>query len=71
EAGMAKLYASEMCMEVCRDAMRVHGGYGYSMEYTIERLFRDAPFFIIGEGTSEIQRRVIAKSLLEKYKVPK
>lgn len=69
EAGYAKLFASEMCMEVCRDAVRVHGGYGYSKEYTVERLFRDAPFFLIGEGTSEIQRRVIAKQLLERYKV--
>ncbi|HEX9695197.1 MAG TPA: acyl-CoA dehydrogenase family protein [Actinomycetota bacterium] len=71
EAGMCKLYASEMCMEVVRDAMRVHGGYGYSKEYTIERLFRDAPFFIIGEGTSEIQKLVIAKSLLDRYKAKK
>ncbi|MHB8512831.1 MAG: acyl-CoA dehydrogenase family protein [Actinomycetota bacterium] len=71
EAGMAKLFASEMCLEVCRDAIRVHGGYGYSKEYTVERLFRDAPFFLIGEGTSEIQKTVIAKNLLEKYKVQK
>lgn len=71
EAGMCKLYASEMCMEVVRDAMRVHGGYGYSKEYTVERLFRDAPFFIIGEGTSEIQKLVIAKSLLDRYKATK
>jgi alkylation response protein AidB-like acyl-CoA dehydrogenase len=69
EAGMAKLYASEICMEVCTDALRIHGGYGYSKEYTVERLFRDAPFFLIGEGTSEIQKRVIGRSLLEKYKV--
>ena len=69
EAGMAKLFASEMCLEVCRDAIRVHGGYGYSKEYTVERLYRDAPFFVIGEGTSEIQKNVIAKALLEKYKV--
>jgi butyryl-CoA dehydrogenase len=69
EAGMAKLYASEMAMEVATDALRVHGGYGYSKEYTVERLFRDAPFFLIGEGTSEIQKLVIAKSLLERYKL--
>jgi butyryl-CoA dehydrogenase len=69
EAGMAKLYAAEMAMEVCTEALRVHGGYGYSKEYTVERLFRDAPFFLIGEGTSEIQKRIIAKSLLEKYKL--
>jgi alkylation response protein AidB-like acyl-CoA dehydrogenase len=69
EAGMAKLFASEMCMEVCTDAVRIHGGYGYSKEYTVERLIRDAPFFLIGEGTSEIQKTVIAKNLLERYKV--
>jgi alkylation response protein AidB-like acyl-CoA dehydrogenase len=69
EAGMAKLYASEMCMEVCTDALRIHGGYGYSKEYTVERLFRDAPFFLVGEGTSEIQKLVIGRRLLERYKV--
>ncbi|HVL32092.1 MAG TPA: acyl-CoA dehydrogenase family protein [Actinomycetota bacterium] len=69
EAGMAKLFASEICMEVCTAAVRIHGGYGYSKEYTVERLIRDAPFFLIGEGTSEIQKNVIAKNLLEKYKV--
>ncbi|MFA5891625.1 MAG: acyl-CoA dehydrogenase family protein [Actinomycetota bacterium] len=69
EAGMAKLFASEMCVEVAMEALRVHGGYGYSKEYTVERLYRDAPFFVIGEGTSEIQKIVIAKSLLQKYKI--
>jgi len=69
EAGMAKLFTSEICMEVCLEAVRIHGGYGYSKEYTVERLFRDAPFFLIGEGTSEIQKTVIAKNLLKKYKV--
>jgi butyryl-CoA dehydrogenase len=69
EAGMAKLYSAEMCMEVCTEALRIHGGYGYSKEYTVERLFRDAPFFLIGEGTSEIQKIVIAKSLLDRYKI--
>ena len=69
EAGMAKLYASEMCMEVCTDALRIHGGYGYSKEFTVERLFRDAPFFLIGEGTSEVQKLVIGRQLLERYKV--
>ena len=69
EAGMAKLYSAEMCMEVCTEAVRIHGGYGYSKEYTVERLFRDAPFFLIGEGTSEIQKVVIAKNLLDRYKV--
>src|SRR5207249_3095826 len=56
EAGMAKLFASEMCHEVCLDALRIHGGYGYSAEFTVERLYRDAPFLLIGEGTSEIQK---------------
>jgi len=69
EAGMAKLYASEMCQQVVIDAIRVHGGYGFSKEYTVERLYRDAPFFLIGEGTSEIQKVVIARALLKKYAV--
>lgn len=69
EAGMAKLFASEVCYEVCLDALRVHGGYGYSEEFTVERLYRDAPFLLIGEGTSEIQKLVIARQLLERYKV--
>jgi butyryl-CoA dehydrogenase len=68
EAGMAKLFASEVALEVCTEAVRVHGGYGYSKEYTVERLFRDAPFFVIGEGTSEVQKMVIGKGLLQKYK---
>lgn len=69
EAGMAKLFASEMCHEVCLDALRVHGGYGYSAEHTVERLYRDAPFLLIGEGTSEIQKLVIARQLLERHKL--
>lgn len=69
EAGMAKLFASETCYEVCLDALRIHGGYGYSEEFTVERLYRDAPFLLIGEGTSEIQKMVIARQLLERYKV--
>lgn len=69
EAGMAKLFASEICVEVATDAMRVYGGYGYSEEFVIERLYRDAPFLLIGEGTSEIQKLVIARTLLERYKV--
>ena len=69
EAGMAKLFASEACHEICLKALRVHGGYGYSKEFTIERLYRDAPFLLIGEGTSEIQKQVIARRLLEKYKI--
>lgn len=69
EAGMAKLFASEACHDITLAALRVHGGYGYSKEFTIERLYRDAPFFLIGEGTSEIQKQVIARRLLEKYKI--
>jgi alkylation response protein AidB-like acyl-CoA dehydrogenase len=69
EAGMAKLFASEACYDICLKALRVHGGFGYSKEFTIERLYRDAPFLLIGEGTSEIQKQVIARRLLEKYKV--
>jgi alkylation response protein AidB-like acyl-CoA dehydrogenase len=69
EAGMAKLFASEACNEIVLKALRVHGGYGYAKEFTIERLYRDAPFLLIGEGTSEIQKTVIARRLLEKYKI--
>jgi butyryl-CoA dehydrogenase len=58
-----------MCHEIVTEALRVHGGYGYSTEYTIERLYRDAPFLLIGEGTSEIQKLVIARQLLERYKI--
>jgi alkylation response protein AidB-like acyl-CoA dehydrogenase len=68
EAGMAKLFASEAGKEVVEDAFRIHGGYGYSKEYEIERLYRDAPLLLIGEGTSEIQRMVIGKKLLERHK---
>ncbi|MDA1347596.1 MAG: acyl-CoA dehydrogenase family protein [Chloroflexi bacterium] len=67
EAGMAKLFASEVCGEVTLEAMRIHGGYGYVKEYTVERYYRDAPLMIIGEGTNEIQRLVIARRLLEEY----
>ncbi|WP_197383361.1 acyl-CoA dehydrogenase family protein [Mycolicibacterium mengxianglii] len=66
EAGMAKLFASEIGMEVALDAVRVHGGYGYSTEYDVERYFRDAPLMIVGEGTNEIQRGVIAKQLVKR-----
>ncbi len=69
EAGMAKLYASEAGKEVVEDAFRIHGGYGYSKEYEIERLYRDAPLLLIGEGTSEIQRMVIGKKLLERNRI--
>jgi alkylation response protein AidB-like acyl-CoA dehydrogenase len=69
EAGMAKLYASEICGEVTMDAMRIHGGYGYIKDQPVERYYRDAPLMIIGEGTNEIQRLVIAKNLLKLYEV--
>jgi alkylation response protein AidB-like acyl-CoA dehydrogenase len=69
EAGMAKLYASEICGEVTMDAMRIHGGYGYIKDQPVERYYRDAPLMIIGEGTNEIQRLVIAKHLLKRYEV--
>jgi alkylation response protein AidB-like acyl-CoA dehydrogenase len=69
EAGMAKLFATEMCQEVTLEAMRIHGGFGYTTEFNIERYYRDAPFMLVGEGTSEIQRLVIARQLLEKYKL--
>ena len=69
EAGMAKLFASEVCGEVTMEAMRVHGGYGYVKDYPVERYYRDAPLMIIGEGTNEIQRLVIAQRLLQKYKI--
>jgi len=70
EAGMSKLFCAEACHQIVTDSLRVHGGYGYSKEYTIERLYRDAPFLLIGEGTSEIQKIVIARELLERYKIP-
>ena len=69
EAGMAKLFASEVCGEVTLEAMRIHGGYGYIKDYPVERYYRDAPLMIIGEGTNEIQRLVIARRLLERYPI--
>ena len=69
EAGMAKLLASEYCVEVTQDAFRIHGGYGYSKEYEIERLMREAPFLLIGEGTSEIQKTIISRGLLKEYRL--
>jgi alkylation response protein AidB-like acyl-CoA dehydrogenase len=69
EAGMAKYFCTEACHEIVTEALRVHGGYGYSAEYTIERLYRDAPFLLIGEGTSEIQKLVIARKLLERHRM--
>ena len=67
EAGMAKLFATEMCLQVATEAMRIHGGYGYTQDLTVERYFRDAPLMMIGEGTNEIQQLVIARSLLSNY----
>src|SRR5207247_6106681 len=67
DAGMAKLFASETALELATEAMRIHGGYGYTTELPIERYYRDAPLMIIGEGTNEIQRLVIARGLLERY----
>lgn len=66
EAGMAKLFCSETAMEIALDAVRIHGGYGYSTEYDVERYFRDAPLMIVGEGTNEIQQNVIAKQLVKR-----
>ena len=66
EAGMAKLFASETAMKIALDAVRIHGGYGYSTEFDVERYFRDAPLMIVGEGTNEIQRNVIVKQLISR-----
>jgi isovaleryl-CoA dehydrogenase len=69
EAGMAKLFASEVAMQIALDAMRIHGGYGYSTEFDVERYFRDAPLMIVGEGTNEIQKTVIARQLVARGSV--
>ena len=69
EAGMAKLFASETAMEITLNAVRIHGGYGYSTEFDVERYFRDAPLMIVGEGTNEIQRNVIARQLIKRGSV--
>ena len=69
EAGMAKLFASETAMQIALDAVRIHGGYGYSTEFDVERYFRDAPLMIVGEGTNEIQRNVIARQLIRRNSV--
>ncbi|MBM9463098.1 acyl-CoA dehydrogenase family protein [Aeromicrobium sp. YIM 150415] len=69
EAGMAKMVASEYCNEVVEASFRIHGGYGYSKEYEIERLYREAAFMLIGEGTSDIQKMIIGRSLLKDYKL--
>jgi alkylation response protein AidB-like acyl-CoA dehydrogenase len=69
EAGMAKYLASEYCKEVVEDSFRIHGGYGYSKEYEIERLYREAPMLLIGEGTADIQKMIIGRRLLEEYRL--
>jgi alkylation response protein AidB-like acyl-CoA dehydrogenase len=69
EAGMAKLFASEAGRFCAEESLRIHGGYGYSKEYEIERIYRDAPLLLIGEGTSEIQRMVIGRKLLQRHKI--
>jgi alkylation response protein AidB-like acyl-CoA dehydrogenase len=69
EAGMAKYLAAEHCKEVVEDSLRIHGGYGYTKEYEIERLYRDVPLLLIGEGTAEIQKTIIGRRLLEEYKL--
>ena len=66
EAGMAKLFASEAAMQIALTAVRIHGGYGYSTEFDVERYFRDAPLMIVGEGTNEIQRNVIVSQLISR-----
>jgi len=69
EAGMAKYLASEYAKEVVEDSFRIHGGYGFSKEYEIERLYREAPMLLIGEGTAEIQKMIVARRLLEEYRI--
>lgn len=68
EAGMAKLFASEAAMTIALNAVRIHGGYGYSTEFDVERYFRDAPLMIVGEGTNEIQRNVITRELVKRHR---
>ncbi|HTO50500.1 MAG TPA: acyl-CoA dehydrogenase family protein, partial [Burkholderiales bacterium] len=69
EAGMAKYFATEAALENATEAMRIHGGYGYSKEFPVERLFRDAPLLCIGEGTNEMQRIIIARQLVERNRI--
>src|SRR6202453_3330652 len=69
EAGMAKLFASETAMEITLNAVRIHGGYGYSTEFDVERYLRDAPLMIVGEGTNEIQRNVITRQLIKRHRI--
>ena len=67
EAGMAKYFATEAAFENAHEAMRIHGGYGYSKEYPVERLYRDAPLLCIGEGTNEMQRMIIARQYIQRH----
>ncbi|NHM32478.1 acyl-CoA dehydrogenase family protein [Neobacillus terrae] len=69
EAGMAKLFATEVGFELAGEAMRIHGGYGYTKEFNIERYYRDSPLMLIGEGTNEMQKIIISKGLVQKYKI--
>ena len=69
EAGMAKYFASEAAFENAHEALRIHGGYGYSKEFAVERLYRDAPLLCIGEGTNELQRVIIARQLIQRNKI--
>jgi alkylation response protein AidB-like acyl-CoA dehydrogenase len=68
EAGMAKLFASEACLHVTSDAIKVHGGYGFSSEFDVERYYRDAPLMVVGEGTNDIQRNIIVRQLIDRYR---
>ena len=68
-AGMAKYLAAEYCRDVVEDSFRIHGGYGFSKEYEIERLYREAPMLLIGEGTSDIQKMIIGRRILEDYRL--
>ena len=70
EAGMAKLHASEVCLELCQLAVRIHASNGYSTEYPVERFYRDAPLMVVGEGTNEIQRSIIARQLVDRGGLP-
>jgi alkylation response protein AidB-like acyl-CoA dehydrogenase len=70
EAGMAKLFASEACLQVTADAIKVHGGYGFSAEFDVERYYRDAPLMVVGEGTNDIQRNIIIRQLVDRYREP-
>jgi alkylation response protein AidB-like acyl-CoA dehydrogenase len=71
EASMAKYLAAEYAKEVVEDSLRIHGGYGFTREYEIERLYRDVPLLLIGEGTAEIQKMIIGRRLLEEYRIPR